>query len=263
MNEKKILSLPVFDKKKKEFIGYIDTLDILKHLVRVMPSKTDLKKDSEIERAYRALNSAKIMDVVGISGRNPYFPFHNSTPADTVFPYFASAIHRVAIIDDDNKVQASLSQTALIRTISQLLETKFKDLGKKTLKEIFLGAKPVYAVQHDTIIYNVLSLLEKKKCTAFPVVENDKLIGTFSSSDVKKLISQEHPPFNMKVKEFLEKFSPISLNVVSVKSDDSFASTVKLLTHSIHRVWVVDAHMKPKGVVSMTDIFRVIKDMKE
>ncbi|WP_353892324.1 CBS domain-containing protein [Proteinivorax hydrogeniformans] len=87
--------------------------------------------------------------------------------------------------------------------------------------------------------------------TGLPVVENDKLLGIISRTDVDKAI--HHKLTHAPVKGFM------STNVVTISPDSSLKTVRQKLTHyDIGRLLVVDESDKMIGIITRTDVLKVI-----
>lgn len=97
-------------------------------------------------------------------------------------------------------------------------------------------------------------------------------MGTFSATDLRCCpISRMRSCLNLGVVEFLEKLSTTPLHEASglrssirdpiVCSGESLMGEAidKVVTYSVHRVWIVDHLGSLHGLVSLTDIIRVIR----
>ena len=147
-----------------------------------------------------------------------------------------------------------------------------KDVGDKTLKELGLGVSGVFTTPRNSSVvwivlpltfhaylylqYNALHLMQTKLISGVALVDDDgKLAGNFSATDLRGLYLEKFPMLLQPVSDYLEEFSPSSLNAYCVKADATFANVVKELVESkLHRLWVIDDDYKPIGIVSLTDI---------
>lgn len=103
-----------------------------------------------------------------------------------------------------------------------------------------------------------------------------KLMGTFSSTDLRECpISQMQTWLQSSVLDFNEKLSTIPSHtapdeqqqggtspreLITCLAESSLAEVIdKAITQHVHRVWVVDQQGSLDGLVSLTDIIRVIR----
>jgi CBS domain-containing protein len=265
LTENKVLSAPVVN-DKGESVGMIDMLDIVSAITKVKPDPVDLLENElrSLEISGRAMAFESVEKVVGLSGRDPLFPVNENAPASEVVDFFAKGIHRTPVFHaTESKIVGSCSQSTLIKLLSENLHMgNIKVIGAKTAKELGLGAaKPITVNKNDNVL-KVLDTLQKNSISAVALVEDDgKLAGNFSASDLAGLYKEHFPSFLLPAFEFLNKHSPASLNSVCCTLDTTLLDITKELTsNKTHRLWVVDGDFKPIGVVSTTDIFKVVRD---
>lgn len=101
-----------------------------------------------------------------------------------------------------------------------------------------------------------------------------KLIGTFSSTDLRECpISQMQTWLQSSVPDFTENLSTMPSHtaseqqqgtsqreLVTCHAESTLAEVIdKAITKHVHRVWVVDQRGSLDGLVSLTDMIRVIR----
>ncbi len=142
--------------------------------------------------------------------------------------------------------------------------------------------RPVTVKPNDTL-GRVVGILSEKRISGLPVVENDKLIGVISQTDViravniydkineddnifemilgvlgekdSKIKSSVKKLMKLKVKDFLHK-NPIFIDA----EEDLYKSTAMLNRYEVDRLPVVSKG-KLVGIISKLDIIRAIKKM--
>lgn len=259
LSEKKVLSVPVHDKKNKQIVGMVDCLDLTQHLLVVMPEKKDLIDVKALEQSYRAINLKKVSEIMNLSSRDPYEPVFMSDPVSVLVPIFASGVHRVATTDEKGDFKMLVSQSLVIKNILNFIEDD-EVFGKKSLKDLGLGQVKPLSVHGTDPVLNALHIISKGY-SGVPVIDKGGvLIGNFSASDVKNFVHDQLPSYTQEIKFWLEDHSPNSLKPVTVTLENTFAEVCQVLSKGLHRVWVVDKENKVAGVVSYTDIFKLIRD---
>ena len=135
----------------------------------------------------------------------------------------------------------------------------------KTAAEIM--TKNVVTVKQDTSLQDALKMMDEQKISHLVVVDDDrKVIGIFSDRDVKKLVSpfagssretdQDRATLKIKAAQLMK--SPI----IAVKPDDSIKTCAeKMLQKSIHAVPVIEENAEVKGIVSSSDLLKVLIGM--
>lgn len=263
----KILGVPVVDAKTEEVVGMCDILDIVKFVISVAPDDIQLKADElrSLEISGRAMAWKELGEVVNSSGRDPYIPVYEENPFSMVVEIFANGIHRTPLVNKENKVIGMCSQSSVLALLADNLHMgELKQVGERQISDLGLGVSPVTSVKEEETVLTALHKLDAKAYSALAVVDSTgKLSGNFSASDMRGMFVEHFPSFLQPVHEFLDAHSPGSNSPQVVMKDATLLDTVKMLRdNKLHRVWVVDADYKPAGVVSLTDIMRLIRDFK-
>lgn len=264
--ERSVLSAPVIDSKTKQIIGFVDVLDVLAHVVRAAPNGKELAANNlkALEMAGRNLALEEVHYVVNASGRDAAVTVHAKAPLTELVQLFAKGVHRVAVTADagvDSPISAVVSQSSFVSWISpHLREGKLKELGNKSIATLSLVTGKVVGVAQDAPVISLLSTLNKSGCGAVAVVDRDgKLAGNFSAADVRGLFQEKFPSFLAEVQVYLQDHAPASLQPTVVRPDHTLDSVVKsIVEQKVHRVWVIDAEYRPIGVITLTDIVKLI-----
>ena len=140
-------------------------------------------------------------------------------------------------------------------------DVQLQEFGKKTIKELYLGQVKVNSLKSSESVIKAFKIMNKHGFSAIPIVGNDnQIVGNFSNADVKGFCKETIPSFNQKIQYYLEKQSESSLNPITCKLEDTFSSVLEKLSKGPHRIWVIDEQNRPHSVVSMTDIFKLMRD---
>jgi len=265
LTEKKVLACPVVDDKKK-VIGIVDVFDILSTLIESMPEEKDLKDVDALERSYRVVNLKKITEVMNKSGKNPCEPMNHNSHAIEMINMFADGLHRVPVLDDKEDLIVTVSQSLVVKYLSTEMKSQdeLKEFGTKSLEDLFLGKVQVKSLKSSDSVLKAFKIMNKHGFSSIPIVgDDDSIIGNFSNSDVKGFCKESIPSFFQNISYYLEKQSKQALKPVTCKSTDSLASVMEKMSMGPHRVWVVDEKNRPVSVVSMTDIFKVLRDFSQ
>lgn len=267
----KIQSCPVLKTVggKKVCQGMVDMLDVASYVVSVAPTDRELE-DHELRRlemAGRAIALVPVSQVIDISGRDPLVPVFETSPVSQVCAVFATGVHHVAIFNDsEDAVTNVLSQTDLLKFLNAHLHMgDSKIVGGKTLAELGLGQGGCVSVTDGHTVIDGLRKMQEKNVTCLAIVhrDTDRLQANFSASDLVGLYQENFPAFKSAIPAFLEKYSEKSLSPIVCQPDSTLIDVVKLLSeHGIHHLWVVDGDYKPTGIVSITDICKVINNYK-
>ncbi len=131
------------------------------------------------------------------------------------------------------------------------------------VREVMIS--PVISIRWDASILEASALMEEKGIRRLPVVdEEDILIGILSDGDVREALSIYNVtnPYAPDQDEILLAVDEImSAPVYTVRPDEHLRNVVQLLLeHKIGGVPVVDEHNRPLGVITESDIFRLMLD---
>jgi CBS domain-containing protein len=262
--ENHVLSAPVVNSKTNDVLGMIDMLDIVWSVLRVAPEPVALQKNDlkSLEMAGRAMAFQQIGEVVGLSGRDPYVPVFAENPISSVVELFSKGVHRAPIFSADGKIISNISQSTVIGLLSQNLHMgKLKVIGEKTVGELNLANYPPITVSAEDSVLKVLETIQKNKVSAVALVQEGKLSGNFSATDLSGMYLEKWPHFTDSIFDFLSNHSPNSLNSICARKSDTLLTMTKMMSENkIHRIWIVDDDFKPIGIVSATDIFKLIND---
>jgi CBS domain-containing protein len=176
-------------------------------------------------------------------------------------PIFSSKIHRAVVVGEDDKLIAPISQSDMIKFVADYFKTQ--KFGKKTLGELNIINRNVFGVYDTDPVIRAFKIISTKGYSAVPILDKDlNLVGNLSASDIKGFAKDKLLAFTQEIRFFLQDHSKESLKPITVTEKSSLNECLNILSSGPHRVWVVK-DKKPIGVVSMTDIFVFIRDLKE
>jgi CBS domain-containing protein len=105
---------------------------------------------------------------------------------DKLVDIFSTGIHRVAIIDDDENILFTISQSFVINLIYLNWDKFNKEFGNTKCSKFELGTTKPYIVNENDHIFNAIQIIKETKVSALPVINNDGvLVANFSASDLK------------------------------------------------------------------------------
>jgi len=250
-----ILSVPLKNPSDGTYVAFLDVLDIL-HYVAIVPSGT-------VESSLKTITCQAIAN---LSKRNNFVPIHDSTNLINVIQTFCTNykdLHRLPMIDNHGKLIGVVSQSLLVTWLAPHV-TKF-DFGKQTVGQLGLGLeiKSVITVHKTDQVSVALQKIKDNSVSAVGVVdENGKLVGNFSASDIKYVgLSQTLKLSSSTLADFLS-----ALQLPKNGSDYPYTVTKnnhmttvvkKFCDTKAHRLFVVDGHGAPIGVISLVDIIEL------
>jgi CBS domain-containing protein len=266
LSSEKILGVPVVS-DSGEVLAMCDILDLVKFELSVAPDDIQLKADElrSLEISGRAMAWKELGEVVNASSRDPYVPVYEDNNFTMVVDLFSKGLHRTPLVDSANQIKGICSQSSVLAVLAENLHTgDLKQVGERKFKDLGLGVTPVTSVKESDTVLTALHKLDAKNFSALAVTDDSgRLTGNFSASDLRGLYAEHFPSFLKPVHEFLEEHSPGS-NAPQVAMDDAtLADVVKQLREGkLHRLWVVNGDFKPVGVISLTDIMKLIRDFQ-
>jgi len=281
LEKKTILSAPVLDSNNK-LIGIVDTQQILTFLLGIYPKSIESIQTltgegfNEIIQKGKVFSNTPIKEVIEVHRKfdqslEDIFPVTLETPIEKLVDMFYLGVHRVPVIGNDGTVINVISQSDFLQVVAQSLPV-LGDLNDKTLEELELTAeKTIYSIKENQSVLVALSILNRHKVSALPVIsESGKLVANFSASNLKDTNVYNFAELLVGVKEFLELqnlrpapfFVKLShkkaLHPVAFKKATTFHSVVTEMTAlRVHRVWITDEEERICGVISLGDLFQV------
>lgn len=276
---------------RKHYIGMITMLDILAHIAG--DDGSDESSAADLDHKMSVLVSSVIgrcLESLSLWTLSP-----NTNILDCM-EVFSKGIHRALVPVDGqmaNKSGVELVENASsYQMLTQMDVVKFLNDNASQLEGVLcqpvgqLGAvtENVFAVTNRTSVIEAIKCMREGSLTAVPIIEASgqpdedpkqlvfgrgrKLTGTFSATDLKGCsISQLQSWLPRSVQEFTEELarkmctstSPTQ-RMVACMVDSSLGEVVeKAVSEHVHRVWVVDYTGLLYGLVSLTDMIRVIR----
>jgi len=289
----RILSVPVVaaDDAAK-VLGVVDVLDCALTLVGQLTGEAKSVDDAAMQSKFLATTVGDVLAVARSfrTDTNPLLraPVVAEDDAATkLVNLMWGGYHRCAVLAADrSRVASYVSQSDVVRFAANHAEVVLgEQLGANTpLSELGIGAATpnmVEATTKDTA-YDVLVKCVQQQVSAVPVVDADSgaLVASFSASELRALgTSIELGDLSLPVLAFLERHAPASATFVFPSATPGVAkhrvpATVrpsaslelalyKMVALRVHRLWLVaddapDASGKPIGVVSQTDLMKVM-----
>eukprot|EP00003_Mantamonas_plastica_P020218 TRINITY_DN3268_c0_g1_i1.p1 TRINITY_DN3268_c0_g1~~TRINITY_DN3268_c0_g1_i1.p1 ORF type:complete len:313 (-),score=111.13 TRINITY_DN3268_c0_g1_i1:26-934(-) len=261
LSESHVSACPVVN-KEGEVQGVVDMMDVVHYIAKVLPNEEELSADQlgSLEIAGRAIALELVEDIMNASGADPYIPVYLESTANEVVSFFAAGTQRCPVLDHEDKLVNIVAQSDVVKVLAKEGKGHIKLSGDKTIKELNLHKTSKLIHCHEgTTVMKAISRIDRKGVHGLAIIDQDKkLTGTFSSADLESILKDDLPNLTMGVVEFLEKYSPDSLNVSVLQEDSTLADALELFaTSNVHRLWVLDEDYKPEGVVSMSDIMHM------
>lgn len=127
-------------------------------------------------------------------------------------------------------------------------------------------SKPVITINAAASMQDASALLKENRIRILPVMENQKLVGIVTDRDLKRASASDAT--SLEIHELLYLLSKIKVknimtrNPITVQPDLSIEETAQiLLKNRISAVPVVDSNARVVGIISQTDLFKVLTNL--
>jgi CBS domain-containing protein len=270
-----ITALPVWNKEKKQFVGEIDSFDILDGMVLskedsdvgIVDNFGDGTVQDLLYLKYLPLVSQEHPDSDGLAVFNP------TESVESVVRTLKWR-HRCLVRQDHaslNLQHRMITQSDLINYIfthrgelspaqQTLLKTRLDNCGLANPA----GSPYVITCPEDLNAFDAFRLLKKSKVSALAIVNaRGELVGNLSASNIRgtdpRLILDA---LKLPVIKFLEATGRRFHPVTAVPTDNVESVIQRIVAARIHRVWIVNSAFAPIGVISLGDLLGQIVEAK-
>jgi len=272
LSQYNVTSVPIFDNQTKNFVSLVSTMDLVAFLAFDTYFKRHKKDEVKFEVHYPDLNKP-IIDIM--REQNAKTELHNPSMTITidehstirqVLEIFSQGVHRVIVgtsgIPEKTKI---LSQADLVLFLLDRFD-KFPDALKEPLDKLGLVndgrmTSKIVAMSSRNSALEGFRKIYRQGISAVAILEegSDNLIGTLSASDIRGMKIEQLSLVMEPVVEYLHKKYPHPRPLVTVTAKSTLKEVLeKQILGKVHRVWIIDAHNHPIGVVTMTDAIRII-----
>jgi len=261
------LSVPVLQRTKQKFYGFIDVADIVQFFVDNFGSSQlkgvdDFWKLIEKEEHF---NTRKVRDIMKypLNRRNPFHPITVKYSLWSAVEAMARepALHRVPIIDENRTLMGLITQSRLINFFKEHMDK----LGNKKNKPLTMNKHwfhEISSVKTEDIAIEAFKLMTTKNLTGVAVLDdNGKLYGSMELRDLKAIHADGamfwrlHEPVSTFLEKMKREYRGVTGHVVTIKPEDTLETAINMMAeHKLHRIYIVDPDMKPLGVVTLKNI---------
>jgi len=249
----------------KQVLGLLDALDLLAYLIRVaskplasywnLESKHLSTDDMEtLMQRTEHFNLTNITDIINISKRNPYRTLKVNNSVRDAVEIMKDGIHRIGIINNDGELIGLLTQSMIIRHCVQLLCEKYN-----TIEEISNKREHIITIPPLTTAIDAFIRMHKENISSLAIIDDGKLVGTISATDLKELINFPFTRLLEYVVDYVtfirkQQEKPFHHLVACNPSTPLKEAIQKLIQERVHRIYLVDQSLQ--SVVSLTDIIK-------
>jgi CBS-domain-containing membrane protein len=256
LKKKNILSLPVYDHFKGEWVGIVTIQDLLTYV-----AFKDFDESGAPSPSF-ANGIKPAGDVIRI--RETQLPVADVADqvADLLEP-LCKDVHRMLVRipsttdGGESEVRMVTQSDVLHHVLAHQSEFEIPNWNQ-TVDEAGM-VRDTISMKTSESALGGFQRMAGADCNALPVVDDDgAVVATLSGADLRGLTSNLIQRVTLPVLEFLKETSrgivryPITVQKSVTVSD----AAMKMMLARVHRVWVVDEAKKPVGVVSTSDVIK-------
>jgi len=219
--------------------------------------------------------------------RAEFLPVKEDTPIEDVIEILSKTARRVPVMGKNGRICKIISQSLITKSLEESLEKleqggSVPEIFSKSIKDIAeLKPKPVFSIMaSDTTREAFLKILENKVSGIAVLDEDRKLLTSISTKDIRMFKSMDEvieqrvdsvtgdaksvmdmvaTEFVQNVRAKYESRGQSHAPAVSVTENCSLRKVIgKLAATKMHRIFVVDKDDFPVGVVSVSDIAKIL-----
>jgi len=260
MSCEKTTSAVVVDEETGKCVGIIDTSDILMHALNTHTLVQQSIPWETIEKIY--LEGKLFKDERVASVHNRLKPTVKVSVDDHLFDVMAKLVDspRALVADSEGKLVNIVAQSdiALFLTKHNLqLRTVMELTVQQMARHFSFGLKPVVRINGDTgTVLDAIQLIYDHKISGIAVVDSmDRLVGNFSSSDIKLLLDSNFRILSQPVRKFLQ-FNTKKTPIACYLTTSLESIILRMALEKVHRMYIVNENRCLLGIVSLSDIVR-------
>lgn len=238
-----------------EVVGFVDSMELVRSLLHFAKDKNNIQIDRFLGQT--------VADFLQHAGERPLQKVRSSDSVAKVLSIFSQGVHRVAVVapEDLQRVVGFLSQIDLVRFLLENNEA-LKTIASRTVSRLRLVKQWVLFVDKADSVLKAFHKMAEHNVTAIAVTDGDGRLCEKLTCRAVQLISETSiRAINRPIHDFLIKAGANlpGRELLTCEESTTYVQVLKALVESgEHRVWVVDEHHKPIGVVSLTDLCAVI-----
>jgi len=273
----RILSVPVLCKDSRDVLGFVDVMDVLTFIVRLVTHGHDMQEAQwsawandiiTLQAKGEQFGQTHVKKVMASSKADMYFPVYGQGTVLQAMEHFAAGLHRAAVFNKTNKVLTSiLTQSDVLQLmLKNLTGSSLGVLGGKTIDELQLGTSSnVICMSTNALAIHAIYLMFFHNVSAVAITdENGRLVANFSASELRGLGHKNFDWLLLNISDFLGRIASITpggklLFPLTCRKSTRIEDAINMLgTYRVHRLWLVDDQGKPEGLMSLTDVMRLL-----
>ncbi|KAF9392667.1 cell separation during budding [Podila verticillata] len=275
-----ISSAPVYDANKKIYVGMFDYGDLMTYILLLLKKMQVPLKDQSVEMRDLIQRTSRSQAVPvklasDLSGKDPFCTVLPETRLGAVVHDFGTGIHRVvAVMDPEGNMKGIVSQSSTLDYIMRHLSEypQLQPIMQKSLQQCGLTSGKVLSVNGDSKVLDALISMSNNSVSSLAVLDDQgMLLGNISMTDIKHIMKSLRTSwlwiscFQLVCKIRLShgvESGEDQYPILDVNAKSTFGYTLsKLQATKAHRMWVVNDGGCVVGVVSLTDVFRVLSTL--
>jgi CBS domain-containing protein len=206
-----------------------------------------------------------------------------TSPLQAAIEYWASGHANVCVFHPDSQLEnvkfGFVSEMDSLLVLERLMDSHRLDLGKLKIKRFKLGKKKPHVLRKSTSVMHAFKAMQDEGFSALPIIESEysdagyvdddktmKVVGEFSMHSVHNLDAEAMDLILGSVNNFLHHVDPskrYSSPLTCSRRDTLYEVMKQMIVSKKTHVWTLTKKQKLKGVVSLSDIWRVVlKEIK-
>lgn len=254
-----IQSAPVYNRLTNQFLGSVDVMDMVAFVVGAASSHAS---DEDFTEGMKRQFLRPVFDIMNASDTDPFLPVPtHSRLGEVLHLFYAQGIHRLPLVDSQNNLVGIVSQWDIVNFLNQHKDRhELVKQMSKSLFELDLVPGKVVSVSHRATLKDCFTAIMGYKISGVAITDElGCLLGTISASDLKGVTQENFITLGMPVADFLK--ARHKEGALSCFREATLGQVVDVIARTgVHRVFAVDAANKPIGLVSLTDILRLISE---
>ncbi|OBA22553.1 hypothetical protein METBIDRAFT_40576 [Metschnikowia bicuspidata var. bicuspidata NRRL YB-4993] len=192
--------------------------------------------------------------IVKLHPKNPFIKFKESQTLFKAVEAFGNGVHRVAILNAENKITGILSQRRTLRFLWDNARRfpSLEFLLNSSLQDLKVGSTSPLTIHGDQPLIEALETMFHLRVSSLAVIDRNKcLIGNISIVDVKNVSSTKNSHFLFKpVMNFISynlskkgiECGQDQFPIFHVSKQSSLGRVIaKLVATQSHRLWIVES----------------------
>jgi len=241
-----ILGAPVIDEAMCKCVGVLELKDFISYLVDLHDSTTKKECGAPI--------FGKTKTLMEYLKENPSIS-EDASIIDVLRIFVEYRLHRIPVVstEDKTKVVSCVSQRTIIHWLWNNRE-KIGDCLQIPLS-LIRQLKDLHSIHEDEPLINAFQYILNNKLSGVGVINsNGQINGNISTSTLLPSVKENLDLLDMPAKTFIEKCESARKLITCSKSDSLLQVVEKMVQEKVRRVFLVDEHNRPLGVVTQTDI---------